>query len=1019
MAAPTNPTDHVVILGAGRGVRGGVPSAIVDIDENGRVMDWLLDAFSVLDQPDVCFVGGFKADEVLERYPEVRMVFNRGWAHGGPVQSLGLAPLGPGHDTYVCYADVVFRRAAVSMLSAADGDAVFAVDRRWRDRYEGRSRRDLDSAERVRLDGDRVMDAGAGVDVQGADVAELAGVLRLTGPAAEATAEAIRAGALAPRESLPSLARHLLDRGFTVTAVDMAGDWAELDAKQDLARFVLGTKAESLERLHSMSHGGEIADLVSFTYGDWLADRDAAIERILGTIGGEQLIVRSSALAEDSWHESAAGQFTSLLDVERTPEAVATAVDRVFASYGSVERANQVLVQEMLREVAMSGVVMTRTHTLGAPYYVLNFDDSTSRTDTVTGGGESRTVFLHRGSPLRTDLPHELTDVLATVQSIEKLVGHDSLDIEFAVTRDGRVHILQVRPIAVTHAPEPIDDDKVAAALVAARRFLASRTPPPPTLVGERTRYSVMSDWNPAEIVGTKPKRLAMSLYRHIITDEVWAQQRADYGYRDVRPCPLLVEVIGHPYVDVRATFNSFVPADLTDALATKLVEEYLDQLSANPHLHDKVEFEVLFTCLTVDFDSRVDRLRAHGFTEEEIESLSSALRTITMAGMDRLGEDLADLDRFEERLAAIEASNLAPLDHAYALLEESRRIATPAFSHLARGAFVATIMLRSLVADGALTAEDADRFLATVETVLGQMQADGVRVARGELSWDAFVDTYGHLRPGTYDITSPCYRTAADAYLRPVVDRAGSDTAPTHDDEAVVEPWSPATRTAVAEALAGVGLPDDVEVFCTFVRRAITGREKGKFVFTKALSEAIECLAEFGAEHGLTREDLAHVRIDDLLACRDVLSEPAAFLASRVLEGQEAFYVAQGVCLPGQIGDKEDLVCFEQEEAEPNFVSQLVVEAPLAAVAAQPDTDVDGRIVLIPNADPGYDWLLARPIAGLVTMYGGANSHMAVRAAELSLPAAIGVGELLYGDLELASVLRLDCGSRTIAVVS
>ena len=64
----------------------------------------------------------------------------------------------------------------------------------------------------------------------------------------------------------------------------------------------------------------------------------------------------------------------------------------------------------------------------------------------------------------------------------------------------------------------------------------------------------------------------------------------------------------------------------------------------------------------------------------------------------------------------------------------------------------------------------------------------------------------------------------------------------------------------------------------------------------------------------------------------------------------------------------------------------------------------IDGRIVLIPNADPGYDWLLARPIAGLVTMYGGANSHMAVRAAELSLPAAIGVGELLYGDLELAS---------------
>ena len=37
--------------------------------------------------------------------------------------------------------------------------------------------------------------------------------------------------------------------------------------------------------------------------------------------------------------------------------------------------------------------------------------------------------------------------------------------------------------------------------------------------------------------------------------------------------------------------------------------------------------------------------------------------------------------------------------------------------------------------------------------------------------------------------------------------------------------------------------------------------------------------------------------------------------------------------------------------------------------------------------------------------MYGGANSHMAVRAAECSLPAAIGVGETRYAHLEAAAV--------------
>src|SRR6185312_7877467 len=148
-------------------------------------------------------------------------------------------------------------------------------------------------------------------------------------------------------------------------------------------------------------------------------------------------------------------------------------------------------------------------------------------------------------------------------------------------------------------------DDDVARALADARRVLRERVAPAPTLVGASTRYSVMTDWNPAEIVGTTPRALALSLYRYLVTDDVWARQRAEYGYRDVRPCPLLVELAGHPYVDVRACFNSFVPAPLGDALATRLVEHQLAVLDAHPARHDKVEFDVLVTCLDPTFTTR------------------------------------------------------------------------------------------------------------------------------------------------------------------------------------------------------------------------------------------------------------------------------------------------------------------------------------------------------------------------------------------------------------------------------
>ena len=104
-----------------------------------------------------------------------------------------------------------------------------------------------------------------------------------------------------------------------------------------------------------------------------------------------------------------------------------------------------------------------------------------------------------------------------------------------------------------------------------------------------------MPDWNPAEIVGTRPKPLALSLYRDLITDSIWAYQRHNYGYRNLRSFPLMPHFFGLPYIDVRLSFNSFIPADLDEGLAGRLVDYYINRLLSEPNLHDKVEFEIVF----------------------------------------------------------------------------------------------------------------------------------------------------------------------------------------------------------------------------------------------------------------------------------------------------------------------------------------------------------------------------------------------------------------------------------------
>ena len=73
------------------------------------------------------------------------------------------------------------------------------------------------------------------------------------------------------------------------------------------------------------------------------------------------------------------------------------------------------------------------------------------------------------------------------------------------------------------------------------------------------------------------------------------------------------------------------------------------------------------------------------------------------------------------------------------------------------------------------------------------------------------------------------------------------------------------------------------------------------------------------------------------------------------------------------------------------------------------------GKIVFIQSADPGYDFVFSKNIAGLVTEFGGANSHMAIRCAELGIPAVIGVGESRYCEWSRWSMLEVDCVKRQV----
>jgi glutamine kinase len=768
------------------------------------------------------------------------------------------------------------------------------------------------------------------------------------------------------------------------------------------------TKAESLELLAPLLQSAQILPQVRFSVREWRAQPDAIAASIDRTPwGSSPVVVRSSARSEDSARSSQAGRYSSVLAVVGS-EAIARAIDKVIESFVDGSDDDQVFVQPMLDRVAIAGVAFSRSPA-GGPYYIVNYDDHSGLTDRVTGGaGDNLKTFFclksHGGS-----CPRRLLPVIDLIRELESLLGCDPLDVEFAVGEDNQLYLLQVRPLAMEWPVGPPDATVDAAVADIARKVeLLSR--PHPYLHGSRAIFGVMPDWNPAEIIGVRPKPLSLSLYCELITDAIWAYQRDNYGYKNLRSFPLLASFHGLPYIDVRVSFNSFVPRDVPDDLAGRLVNYYIDRLLSEPHLHDKVEFAIIFGCYTLDLPQRLAKLAELGFSSADLGELSGALRRLTnriIHGDTALWRrDRAKIDELARRFSTIGNAEIDKISRIYWLIEDCKRYGTLPFAGLARAGFIAMQLLQSFVEVGALSNEEAAIFMASVDTVGSRIGRDFALLPKAE-----FLARYGHLRPGTYDILSPRYDEAPDLYFD----------------------WSNPQQTASApprftlsiEQLRRIErllkeheLDIDVLSMIEFIKAGIEGREYAKFVFTRSLSDALSLIRQLGEDHGLSAEDCAFLSYDTIRNLYRGSSSVRDALLESVADNKERYALTLNLELPPIIASPDEVFAFHLPPSQPNFITRKSVIAPVALVSDPPETFA-GRILFVPSADPGFDWIFTRNISGFVTQYGGANSHMAIRAGELGLPAVIGAGEVFFRRWQAARKLCVDCTNQRVLIIA
>ena len=773
-------------------------------------------------------------------------------------------------------------------------------------------------------------------------------------------------------------------------------------------RFIGLTKGRVLEALRAVERSFDVPQLIIVERGEWFKRRNLVCEQIQLSFGRGSVAVRSSGKNEDTQSFSNAGAYDSQLDVNcGDRDELCAAIDKVFRSYGASGDDDEVIIQEMVSNVTMAGVVFTREVRHQSAYYAVNYDDISGKTDSVTSGTDgfgNKTLYILRGHE-ESVVSGRFKKLIDCVLELENLFETDRLDIEFAVSQDLTVKILQVRPLVLTKSTRLSSDAKLVNAIHSSVSDFRS------FFNGEVRLLGQMPDWNPAEMIGTVATPLAASMYETLITNRVWATSREKLGYQMLEDKRLMYMFAGHPYIDVIKSFQSFLPSSLDKALGERLVDGWLARLSGNPSLHDKIEFKVAITCFDFTLDKKLTHLESLGFSNCEIAAIREAYTDHAKKLFSGDEPEITSLTEAISLVAGLERYLREATERQVGiqeLLAIVRQYGTEPFAMLARYAFVAQSLMNSLSELGAISRQETKEFFSCLNTIAREFSIDVAKLKQGSFAWDNFVSKYGHLRPGTYDIRSPSYRSWDKRHFLGLA----------IDEEPIGKfSLSASSATAVNKLLREHDLPfEDAVELLAFIRTAIEWRERAKFEFTKGVDLIYEKISGLISDHSLELDDAAFLSIEsleDLEAMSFLNWEASREIISRNKELHDTYTMVR---LPPIIKDASNFTVIPFTVESPNFISDLVISGECLVLNDRlPPNEIKGKIVLIEGADPGYDWLFAAGIVGLVTKYGGSNSHMAIRCAEFNIPAAIGCGDSMFNKLTSYSRLTLDCPARIV----
>ena len=697
------------------------------------------------------------------------------------------------------------------------------------------------------------------------------------------------------------------------------------------------------------------------------------IENIVDSFS-QKIMIRSNSSSEDKEYSSSAGKYLSIGPIERNDlETIKKSWEMVVGSYE--EQDNQSVIFQNYIENAKSVSVLT-SYKVGSDSAYRTFSTYYgSETDAITSGkySEINNFFMHRSFDILPKKYEKYNVYLKIITQLEDLFKNKQLDIEMVLDKNNSPQLLQVRPLMGKKLnKESIFEEKDVIDRNLKNYKKLNKTTA--DRFGTNQIYSNMSDMNPAEMIGKKPDNIAFGLYKFMFTDTTWNIQRGEFGYRKYSGGKLMELFNNVAYINVNHSLNSFLTRNLQKESCEEIINYQLNKLKENPHLHDSIEFDISRSSYVFDTVEEFSKEYKNIISPSEIIKWHNDLIQIDTQNKYTLQKNkkiiLSTFSKLDKSFEYSKKENIKLIRDTMAL----------PFTHHSRLGFVYFAQLNSLLEKEVISEDQKKLLLLSVNSISTKMKADAYEVKIGKKTLEGFLDVYGHIRAGNYNLLSSNLKNNLN-FTESLINNSEQ---PLEDNILPKDIY-----TNIEEYFTINEIPLKASAWIDMFQEGISTRENSKFYYTKGIDGILSEISE---------KNTADSELFDLL---DI----------EFNEENTSDMRLKNVLMPDLITSNEDFYFYEEMSKNGNYIGQGTVIGDVLLInnEANRPNNLENKIVVIPAADPGWDWIFNYKIKSLVTKYGGPNSHMAIRCAEHNIPAILGVGENNFTVISNSKSLKID----------